>query len=122
MPNQLTITASLAYSDSKGVIDSLAISNFLVTITTEIVLHTQQLIGTSESAIGLGSIATLGYGFFVNRDASHYIDLRIGTGAVKWSRLYPGMLAVLPIGPGITAPFAIADTAACWLEYLLASL
>jgi hypothetical protein len=79
----------------------------------------RQEIGTSEEALNLGDIATGGYFIAVNRDTTNYVELRSGTGAVDFIRLNAGEVCCFRISADATAPYAIANTAAVELEYLL---
>ena len=77
----------------------------------------KQNIGTSEEAITLGEVTSPGWAFFINRDETNFIELRVATGGAKFAKLKPGEFAFLRLGSGAQAPYAIADTAACQLEY-----
>lgn len=76
-----------------------------------------QNIGTSEEALGLGSISTVGYCIFHNCDATNYITIG-KTGANDIIKLKAGEW-VGPVRLGTNAPYAIANTAACELEYII---
>lgn len=121
MADELTLNASLEYEDSEDSEASLAIEDLLVTISTKKFIHAKQNIGITEEAIGLGEVTALGWGLFVNRDATNYIELRVGTGGTKFAKLRPGKFAFFEFGSGVTAPYAIADTAACQMEYIIVS-
>lgn len=79
----------------------------------------RQSIGTSEEAIDLGDIATGGWFFGINRDSTNYLEIRSGTGATDLVRMNAGEPCAFRISGDATAPFAIANTSACELEYLL---
>lgn len=124
MANELTITlkAVLNRSNSSQVTfpdaDKQEIS---VTVTGTKFIMNQQSIGTSEEAIALGEVTTGGYFFAVNRDATNFISLRSGTGATNFAKLKPGECCGFRISSSASAPYAIADTGACLLEYFLLS-
>ncbi len=120
MSNEITLSASLAYSDSEGTTDALIpMAAALATITTKKTLHSKMSVTTAELALPLGNLASLGWCAFVNRDPTNFIEIRTSTGAVKFCKLPAGKGALLYIGSGVTAPFVIADTANCQLEYFL---
>jgi hypothetical protein len=81
--------------------------------------HGRQSIGfAAEEAINLGE-ATGGGGWFVaiNRDGTNFLSIRQATGAANFLKLGPGEFCCLRFSTSTTAPFAIADTAACEMEY-----
>jgi len=122
MANEVTVNASLAYADAEGTtIPPLTIVDLLMTISTKKHIWTKQNIGTSEEAINLGEVTSLGYALFINRDPVNFVELRVATGGAKFAKLRAGQVAMLPLGSGAQVPFAIADTAACQLEYLIIS-
>jgi hypothetical protein len=82
-------------------------------------VHSIQSIGTSEEAIALGDVATPGWFFCVNLDDTNYVELRPGSGAADFARLNPGEFCVLRLAADVTL-YAIANTAAVRVEYLLA--
>lgn len=90
-------------------------------MATKQFIHAKQSIGTSEEAIVLGENTSPGWAFFINRDSTNYVELRVATGGAKFTKLKPGEFCLLRLGSGAQAPFAIADTAACVLEYLICS-
>ncbi len=121
MANEITLSGSLAYSDSEGSSLSLALSALMATAATKKFVYAKQNIGITEEAIGLGEVTSLGWALFINRDATNFIELRVATAGTKFARIHPGKFALFFIGSGITAPFAIADTAPVQMEYLICS-
>jgi hypothetical protein len=79
----------------------------------------KQIIGVAEEALQLGELsgATLGYAVFVNLDSVNFVEIRVATGSTKFIKLKPGEVACFRFGSGVTAPFAIADTAPCLLRF-----
>ena len=79
--------------------------------------HLRQTIGTSEEAINMGVDITIpGWFMAINRDSTNYIEIRQGTGIADLVRLNAGEACCFRLAADATAPFAIADTAACELE------
>jgi hypothetical protein len=125
MASELKLSASLKWEDAFGLEFGLEVLNFVKTITTKKPVLMTQTIGTSEEAIDLGDITPV-YGFFKNRDATNFISIRAGTGLGNFARLdkdengdgkaFP---LIVRFGSGMTAPYAIADTAECQMVYLL---
>lgn len=81
-----------------------------------------QSIGISEEAIALGEVSSLGVMYAKNLDGTNYLEIRSGTGASNdVIKLKPGEAWVWRWGSDVTAPYAIANTATCLLEYALFS-
>lgn len=119
MANEITVNASLAYSDDESADLTLSIVDLLATISTKKFAWNKQNIGTAEEAINLGEATSPGWAIFINRDATNFISLKVGTGGAIFAKLKPGEPALLRLGSGAQVPYAIADTAACQLEYLI---
>lgn len=122
MSLEITLNANLAYSDSESADESLAIVDKQVNITTKLYTKNKQNIGITEEAIKLGELATLGYAIFINRDATNFINIKTATAGTIIVKLFPGEVAMFRFGSGVTAPFAIADTAPCQLEYMILAI
>lgn len=75
-----------------------------------------QAIGTSEEAIALGDVTTPGWFYIKNLDATNYVTIgeTVNNDIIK---LKAGEATVGRFG--ITAPYAIANTATCNIEYLI---
>ena len=50
------------------------------------------------------------------------VDDGVATGGTKCVKLLAGEVAMFRFGSGVTAPYIIADTAACQVEYIIISL
>ncbi len=121
MADELTLNATLNYSDDEDADETLQAAEVLATVSAKKYVKSKQNIGTSEEAIGLGELASLGWALFINRDTVNFLEIRVGTGGTKIVKLKAGEFAFFRFGSGITAPFAIADTAAVQLEYIIVS-
>ena len=77
-----------------------------------------QTVGTSEEAILLGDVATGGYWFVHNLDATNYITIRPGTGATDMIQVKAGEWAVFRSSSAASAPYALANTGACQVRFL----
>jgi hypothetical protein len=123
MANELTASGSLVFDDGDTVV-SLDVSEFLVTLTTVRFTRVRQQVGTSEEAINLGEVAgaSLGWMIAINRDTTNYVELRSATGAGNDVVKLPAGngFAIFHWGSDVSAPFAIANTAACWVDFLIA--
>lgn len=122
MADELTINVSAAYEDSEGTSLDIVIENLLTTISTKKVTRLKQNVGTSEEVLVLGDVSSLGYCVLVNRDATNFVELRVGTGGTKIIKLKPNNgVALFHFGTGVTAPYIIADTGACQVDIFLCS-
>lgn len=119
MANELTLGGSVQFEDSEGSDESLSISGLIASVSSLKFIHHKQSIGTSEEAIVLGEATAPGWAIFINRDSTNFIELRVSTGGAKFAKLKAGEFAVLRLGSGAQVPYAIADTAACQLEYFI---
>jgi hypothetical protein len=121
--NEIEMSASLAYEDSGGSLVSLDKLEAQVSVTTTKFIRNKQSIGTTEEALALGEVTSLGWAMFVNRDSTNYLEIRSGTGAGNdIIKIPPGKSAgPFHFGSDVTAPYAIANTAACLLDYLIVS-
>src|SRR6185503_19252551 len=80
-----------------------------------------QLIGTAEEALAIGECTTPGWSLFVNLDNTNWIGLRPGTGGTQFIELEAkGGFALFKFSDHSSwTPYAIANTAACKLAYLI---
>ena len=116
MADELTVTSILDYRKGTPNQQFMSVLKTLdVTGTNHI--RNRQTIGTTEEAILMGDVAVGGYAIFVNRDATNFVSIRPGAGTANLIKIPAGEQA----GPFrlAVAPFAIADTAAVELEYVL---
>lgn len=119
MSNEFTINGNLAYADTENADKSLGIVDLVASIASKKFSNMKYNVGTSEEAIPLGECSAPGWALFINRDATNYIELRVSSGGAKFAKLLAGEFCLLRLGSGATVPYAIADTAACQMEYLL---
>lgn len=128
MAHEITVNATLAYSDSENTEDDLQVIDALFSVSTKLVTRLKQNIGTTEEAIKLGEVSAPGYAMFINRDTTNFIELRVATGGAKFAKLRPdtdgdgkGGVALLELGSGAQVPFAIANAAACQMDIFIIS-
>lgn len=120
MAGELTINGSLVLDDDTGSDETLDIATLVADMATEKYIKHKQSIGVSEEAIVLGEVTSPGWAFFINRDPTNFIELRVATSGAKFAKLLPGEFCLVRLGSGAQVPYAIADTGACLLEYLIA--
>lgn len=118
MANELTVSASLSFT--KGSITAALAKNGLqITITGTKKLENVQNIGTSEEALQLGDLGSAAgcWLLLINRDPTNYVNIRPATGVADMCKVMPGEPALFRVAGA--APYAIANTAACNVEYVL---
>jgi hypothetical protein len=121
MADELSISLSFALSKGSTEIAE-RIRDLLIDVAGTHVTHLRQEIGTSEEAIVLGDAGVGGWFLAINRDDTNFVEIRSGTGATNLVQVLAEEFCLFRISPDATAPYAIADTAACELEYWLIEL
>ena len=116
MANELTVSCSVRFSKSGREHDK-AYGGLQIDVTGTNVICNTQTVGTSEEALVVGDVGTAGYMIIKNLDATNYVTLRASTGAADTVKLKAGEVAMYRLAAN--APFAIANTAPCDVEYLL---
>lgn len=90
------------------------------TAASSVRVSNQQTIGTTHEALVVSDLAGLGYGRFINRDATNFAQVGIDVAATFYPFVYlrPGQdSGWIPLPPSGTTLYAKADTAAVKLEY-----
>lgn len=83
-------------------------------------IRSNQTIGTTVEALALGDVTSLGWAWFHNKDTTNYIKIRNGSGGADLIRVLPGMKQMVYLEP-TCVPYAIANSAACVLDYFISS-
>src|SRR5262245_50239021 len=112
--------AGMTYDDGINSPTELSVLNLRKSVTTKKPVVTVQEIGITEEAVLLGDTGGAGYGIFKHLDPTNFHALKVAPGGLIFARLDPdtdqdgkGGVALLKLGSGMTAPTAIAYTAAC---------
>lgn len=120
--NAVTLTASLSCYNPNSM--TSAVSRSVTANTFNQIanpyIEGSMSVATGATAIPLGGVTSCGWAYFKNLDPTNYLTIRNGSGGADLAQLYPGESAWLPL---ITTcvPYALANTAACLLEYLVFS-
>jgi hypothetical protein len=121
MADEITLSLSFRFSKSGRYVDTADFGalglEFDVSGTDYV--HKTQNIGTTAEALSIGDIGTCGWMVVKNLDASNYVEISratftSGQGTVK---LKAGEVAAFRLGSN--TPYALANTAACDIEYIL---
>lgn len=119
MANELQVSVGMRFIKGSTNVQ-LNFLNQLFTVSGTDYVEGTQSIGTSEEALNLGDCAAGGYLIIKNTDPTNFVTLRAGTGVVDTIKLKPGRVACFPLDPtDASAPYLIADTAACVVQYLV---
>lgn len=121
MSATITLNGSLNFTNTTGPDLTVDVIDKTVTPSSTVVAHHTQSIATSETAINLGGVSSLGYCIIVNRDPTNYVEIKTATSGTIFAKLFPGELAMFRIGSGVTAPYAVANSGAVQIEILLCS-
>jgi hypothetical protein len=123
MANELTVYASVAYEDSEGTEHpAFGVAGDSVSVTTKKFVSGKVSVGTTEEAIPLGEVSSLGYAVFKNLDSTNYVELRMASGASNdHIKIAAGEACCFRFGSDVSAPYLIANTAACQVEYRIYS-
>lgn len=123
MANEITVALSLSAFKSSAMSASvgraLASGTFTMTGTTwsEGVMS----VPTSATAVPLGGVTAPHWAYFKNLDGTNFVKIRSGVSGADLIKLLAGEVGVVPL-LDTAAPYVIADTAACLLEFLILSL
>lgn len=117
MASEITVKAALSAGKGSTSV-ALSIGPTQFTLTGTKMLKNRQSIGTTEEALEMGEIASGGWFLCVNRDATNYVQIQAGSGALAMVRLKAGEFCLLRFDSGAT-PYLKANTAACEVEYVL---
>ena len=119
MAKEISLQAALAFLDSLGQSAEQPLLQLQIDSSTDKFVKGSLSVTTSEIAIPLGGMTQLGWAAFVNRDPTNYLELRVATSGSKFAKLLPGEPALVRLGSDAQAPYAIANSAPCKMEYLI---
>lgn len=86
----------------------------------QFVAQDSMLVQITATQIYLGAISSPHWAFFQNMDPNNYISIMSGSSGAVLIQLYPGEGCVVPLAINCT-PYAIANSAPCVMDYLIAS-
>jgi len=123
MANEITFTGSLTVYKSSVMSAALgrSITALLRNMGANFITEGSISIATTATAIPLGQVVQPHWAFFINMDPTNYLTLANGAAGAIFARLLAGDPAFVPLDPACV-PYGIANTGACVLEYLIASL
>jgi hypothetical protein len=112
MSNELSISAFLNYQN--GLATLTASASAVISVASNQIIHEVANIPTTDTALNLGAVGTIGYVLFQNIDGSNFIS--IGSDGTNYPiKLLAGESALMRWNAA--AIHCKADTAACNLQY-----
>ncbi len=119
MANELKLSFSLSFSKG-GVVVRRSYSD-TIDVAGNVAVQSVQSIGTSEEALTIPSdLATVGYAFIHNMDATNYVNIGPATARTDF-KLLAGEAAMFRLDSGSTI-YVKANTASCDVEFILIEL
>lgn len=117
MADELAISARLSYAEG-DISDFLEMLPANFNVTGSRYAHNTYTATTSATAIPIPA-GTLGFAIFINRDTTNYVELKTATGGVMFAKIKAGEGAMFRFPSATTAPFILANTASCTVEYMI---
>ena len=119
MANEISVTIKITFA--KGTLPTVTRNPSALSVDmtgTQFVAGVQS-IGTAEEALDLGDMGalTLGWMYCKNLDGTNFVEIRPATATADLIKLKAGEFALFRLTSN--TPYAIADTAACELDYLI---
>lgn len=123
MANEITLTASLSINKPSIMSSAVArsVTNYLANMSGNFWVEGTISVTTGGVAIPLGQVTTPHWAVFHNLDTVNFLTLRNGASGADLPKLLAGDWAFFPLLDTST-PYAVANTAAVLMEYLIASL
>ena len=93
-----------------------------VTVSGTTPVHQVISVATTQQALDMGEITGAVfpcYLYIKNLDATNFVKLRAAVAGSYIAKLTAGQEALIPLDATVVAPYIVADTAACLVEYLL---
>lgn len=97
-----------------------AVAEQRITMTGTTLVYGTMSVATSATAVPMGQVTAPGWCWFHNLDPTNYLTIRNGSGGADLLQLLAGESFWCRL-ISTAAPYAVANTAACGLEYILLS-
>lgn len=120
MADELTVSIGFKFQKGAAYAIDLNDGGQTIDVSSSKMVHHVQNIGTSEEPLDVGDLTAGGirWAYFKNLDATNYVTLRTASGASgNFAILLPGESCALRLSG--FQPYAVANTAAINLEYVL---
>lgn len=120
MPGTVTVFASLKFANTTGGAASQQLPTASFSVAGDHYQSSIMSVPTTAggTAIPLGGVSSPGgWWWFQNNDPTNYVDILTAVSGTAFLRLMPGEGFPVRLNPGLTAPAALAHTAAVELMY-----
>lgn len=119
MSNEITVSGSLHVTKDDDDDDSLAVIAQQFNQSGKPTLKGKVSVATSEQALQIPT-GTLGWSIFRNLDYTNYVEIRSATGSGNdIIKIPPRGVALFHFGSDVSAPYIIANTNACIVQFLI---
>jgi hypothetical protein len=121
MADELTTNFSMSYERGESKLN-IPSRQLKVDVSSNVKVGNTQTVGTSHEALVLGDVSSCGAAYFLNLDATNYVDIGVDVSTAFHGliRLMPGEFAFVP-RLATNAPYARANTSSVSLEYIIFS-
>ena len=123
MANEITLTAALSVNKPSVMTNPVgrSVSGLQFGMAGLYYVDNSILVGVTATLIPMGQVVAPHWAFFRNLDATNFLTIRNGASGADVVKLLPGECAFVPLLDTGTY-YAIANTAAVIMEYLVFSL
>lgn len=110
----LTVNGTLVFQNTSPVPSQTVPQSFVVTLTGDATAYKRIEVGTTEQALEFDDV-TIPDSIIViqNLDATNYVGVRLASGDSQTVKIKPGECWAFRLGDGVTAPYLVANSAAC---------
>jgi hypothetical protein len=122
MADESKLTVIHSFEDDTISLPNFGKSDQEIDVTTKTPVQFDEVsVATSEQVLNLGGVtAAKAMIVFKNHDTSNYVEVRTATGAGNDAYYVgPGECHVWRFGTDVTAPYVVANSAACKVSYRL---
>lgn len=121
MASEITLTASLSIfkATSMSAARGISVTDALFNMAGTPVEGGTISVATSETTIPMGQVTLPHWSAWHNLDSTNFVIIKNAASGIGFIKLLAGEYAFFPMNTAYTAPVAVADTAACLLEYLI---
>jgi hypothetical protein len=116
MANELSVYTTFSYNKDSASFNLSAQNQ--VTVATNAFINSLVNVTTSDTAIDLGPVSSIGYVYIQNLDATNFVKVGPSSGSY-FIKLLPKEVAVFR--SNVSALHLIADTATCTVQYAVVS-
>jgi len=103
-----------------GQSDGMSVTAMLDDMSGSLISKGTILALTSATLVPLNGITACGYSAWHNTDSTNFVTIRNGSTGADLARVRPGKYAFFELIAG-AAPYLVADTASCYVQFFIAS-